>query len=187
MRLLTCAALALTLTLSAGFGQDPKKDDKKKVEKKLDDKKLDDKKPEVRKGEPVTKDWLGGKWKHPTDGRVSLTFTKDGKGSLSTVTLYMGAPTPSTVRFDYTIDEKTNFVTMTQGQAHIGTAERTKDGKLRVTAPHDGIRAVDFDRVKDDEKKEDKKPKDDKKETKKPKDETKPKDDKKDEKKPIKD
>jgi hypothetical protein len=105
------------------------------------------KKEEDKKSTPITKEWLLGKWRHPKDATVTISFWKDDKGQLSRVSFVNGMFAQTSTGFEFVIDAKTNIVKMDQGKAAIGTAERTADGKLRVTA---GLIRESFERIKED-------------------------------------
>lgn len=102
---------------------------------------------EDKKTTPITKEWLLGTWRHPKDATVTVSFWKNDKGQLSRVSIMNGMFTQTSTGFEFVIDAKTNIVKMDQGKAAIGTAERTADGKLRVTA---GLIRESFERIKED-------------------------------------
>ncbi len=107
----------------------------------------DESKHETEKSPPITKEWLLGTWQNPKNKTITLTFRKEGGGTLSVVAFVAGMFSQTNVAFEYVIDAKTNKVKMDQGKAHIGTAERMADGKLRVNAPGDGLVNVAFERI----------------------------------------
>ena len=134
MKVSLCVTAGMLLALAIANGQEPKKADEKKPE-------------------PITKEWLLGSWHHPKDAKVSISFSKEEGGKLTAVSFDGVNFTLRTVRFSYVIDAKAGVVKMSQGDAKIGTGERTADGKLRVTAFENGLEKVVFERIKESEPK----------------------------------
>jgi hypothetical protein len=141
MRLTTCVITVTLLAISSGIGQEPKKDDKTKAD-------------------PITKEWLVGRWKHLKDaGVTTISFGKDGQGEHTTVWSGIDRPNETihrSIPFDYVIDAKANVVKIVakkepeeKDRTLIGTAKRIADDKLRVTIKWIDNK-VDFERIKEE-------------------------------------